>query len=107
MAPFGRAFLALAALFLSADVVRAAGVEDANAAVLAARDGKYDDAIRLFTNAINGDNLNLKARAQAYAYRGHRKATSSDYDGAQDDLNRSVALNSDYADDSYAYRGYF
>src|ERR1700688_321407 len=106
MAPFGRAFLALAALFLSADVVRAAGVEDANAAVLAARDGKYDDAIRLFTNAINSDNLNLKARAQAYAYRGIAKATTSDYDGAQDDLNRSVALNSDYAADSYAYRVY-
>ena len=104
---FGRVFLALVALFLSADMVRAAGVEDANAAVLAARDGKYDDAIRLFTNAINSDNLNLKSRAQAYAYRGIAKATTGDYDGAQEDLNRSVALNSDYAADSYAYRGYF
>ncbi len=103
----GRAFLALVALILPADVVRAAGVEDANAAVLAARDGKYDDAIRLFTNAINSDALNLKSRAQAYAYRGIAKATTSDYDGAQEDLNRSVALHSDYAADSYAYRGYF
>ena len=107
MPPFGRAFLVLAALTLSADMVRAAGVEDANAAVLAARDGKYDDAIRLFTNAINSDNLSLKSRAQAYAYRGIAKATTSDYEGATDDLNRSVALNSDYAADSYAYRGYF
>jgi lipoprotein NlpI len=104
---FGRAFLALAALFLSADMTRAAGGDDANAAVLAARDGKYDDAIRLFTNAINGDDLNLKSRAQAYAYRGIAKATTDDYDGATEDLNRSVALNSDYAADSYAYRGYF
>jgi lipoprotein NlpI len=102
-----RAFLALVALILSADMVRAAGVEDANAAVVAARDGKYDDAIRLFTNAINSDDLNLKSRAQAYAYRGIAKATTGDYDGATDDLNRSVALNSDYASDSYAYRGYF
>src|SRR5258707_7348346 len=107
MPAFGRPFLAMAAVILSADVVRAAGVEDANAAVLAARDGKYDDAIRLFTNAINGDDLNLKSRAQAYAYRGIAKATTGDYDGATDDLNRSVALNSDYAADSYAYRGYF
>ena len=107
MLAFGRAFLALAALFLSADMVRAAGIEDANAAVLAARNGKYDDAIRLFTNAINGDDLNLTGRAQAYAYRGIAKATTGDYDGATDDLNRSVALNSDYAADSYAYRGYF
>jgi lipoprotein NlpI len=107
MSAFGRVFLALAALFLSADMVRAAGAEDANAAVLAARDGKYDDAIRLFTNAINGDDLNLKSRAQAYAYRAIAKATTGDYDGATDDLNRSVALNSDYAADSYAYRGYF
>src|SRR5258707_7337922 len=107
MPHFGRAFLALAALFLSADMVRAAAVEDAIAAVLAARDGKYEDAIRLFTNAINSDNLSLKSRAQAYAYRGIAKATTGDYDGATDDLNRSVALNSDYAADSYAYRGYF
>jgi lipoprotein NlpI len=107
MPAIGRAFLALAALILSADMVRAAGVEDANAAVLAARDGKYDDAIRLFTNAVNSDDLNLKSRAQAYAYRGIAKATTGDYDGATDDLNRSVALNSDYAADSYAYRGYF
>ena len=59
-----RAFLVMAALTLSADMVRAAAVEDANAAVLAARDGKYDDAIRLFTNAINSDNLSLKSRAR-------------------------------------------
>lgn len=107
MPHFARAFLALVAVILSADMVRAAGVEDANAAVLAARDGKYDDAIRLFTNAINSDDLNLKSRAQAYAYRGIAKATAGDYDGATEDLNRSVALNSDYAADSFAYRGYF
>src|SRR5438128_10998419 len=107
MPHFGRAFLVMAALTLSADMVRAAGVEDANAAVLAARSGKYDDAIRLFTNAINGDDLNLTGRAQAYAYRGIAKATTGDYDGATDDLNRAVVLNSDYAADSYAYRGYF
>src|SRR3954451_19102466 len=102
MPAIGRAFLALAALFLSADMVRAAGVDDANAAVLAARNGKYGDAIRLFTNAVNSDDLTLKSRAQAYAYRAVPNAPTRDHAGPQDDLTRSVPLNSDYAADSYA-----
>lgn len=102
-----RAILALAAVFLSADMVRAAGIEDANAAVTAARSGKYEESIRLFSSAINSDELNLIGRAQAYSYRGIAKATTGDYDGAQDDFNRSVALDSAYAPDAYAYRGYF
>jgi lipoprotein NlpI len=106
MCVFARAVLASAVLFLSADMVRAAGIEDANAAVVAARNGKYDDAIRLFTSAINSDELNLTGRAQAYAYRGIAKATMSDYDGAQEDLNFSVALDSPYNADALAYRGY-
>src|SRR5882724_13046025 len=93
-----RAFLVMAALTLSADMVRAAGIEDANAAVLAARDGKYEDAIRLFTSAINSDELNIIGRAQAYAYRGIAEATTGDYQGAKLDLNLSVALDSDYND---------
>lgn len=85
----------------------AAGIDDANNAVLAARAGKYDDAIRLFTSALNGDELNLTGRAQAFSYRGIAKATTGDYDGAREDLNFAVALQSDYAADAYAYRGYF
>jgi lipoprotein NlpI len=102
----GKAFLAIALTLASFGPVRATGLDDANAAVLAARDGKYDDAIQLFTNAINSDELNLKARAQAYAYRGIAKATLGDYDAAQEDLNFSVALDSDYNADAYAFRGY-
>jgi lipoprotein NlpI len=104
---FARTFLALAALLLPADAARAAGIDDANAAVMAARSGKYDDAIRLFTSAINSDELNLTGRAQAYAYRGIAKATLGDYDAAQEDLNFAVALDSPYAADAYAYRGFF
>jgi lipoprotein NlpI len=100
-------FLALAGLFLAMDGANAAAVDDANAAVLAARDGKYDDAIKLFTNAINSDELNLSGRAQAYAYRGIAEATTGDYEHAQFDLNSSVALDSDYNGDAYAFRGYF
>lgn len=85
----------------------AAGIDDANNAVLAARGGKYDDAIRLFTDALNGDDLSISGRAQAFAYRGVAKATTGDYDGAQEDLNYSVALQSPYDADAYAYRGYF
>jgi lipoprotein NlpI len=101
----GTAFLALA-LILFAASAQAAGVEDANAGVVAARAGKYDDAIELFTKAINSDELNLTGRAQAYAYRGVAKATLGDYDGAAEDLNFAVALDSPYNADAYAFRGY-
>jgi lipoprotein NlpI len=98
--------LALIAALLSPALVLAAGADDANRAVVAARNGRYDEAIELFTRAINSDELGLKNRAQAYAYRGIAKATTGDYDGAQLDLNSSVALDSDFAADAYAYRGY-
>ena len=98
---------ALILLLSPADIARAAGIDDANSAVIAARNGKYDDAIRLFGSAINSDELNLTGRAQAYAYRGIAKATIGDYAGAQEDLDFAVALQSDYAADAYAYRGYF
>ena len=102
-----RLVLPVLAVLVCAGGALAAGIDDANNAVLAARAGKYDDAIRLFTNALNGDDLNLSGRAQAFAYRGVAKATTGDYDGAQEDLNYSVALQSPYDADAYAYRGYF
>ena len=106
MRSFSRTLLSLALLFLSTDMVRAAGIDDANAAVIAARNGKYDDAIHLFTSAILSDELNLTGRAQAYSYRGIAKATVGDYDGAQEDLDFSVALDSPFNADALAYRGY-
>ncbi len=102
-----RIALPIVAALLSTNVLQAAGIDDANSAVIAARDGKYEDAIRLFSRALNGDDLNLSSRAQAYAYRGIAKATIGDYDGAQEDLDSSIALQSDYAPEAYAYRGYF
>jgi lipoprotein NlpI len=98
--------LALVGVVLSPLAVLAAGADDANRAVVAARNGQYDEAIELFTRAINSDELGLKNRAQAYAYRGIAKATTGDYEGAQLDLNSSVALDSDFNADAYAYRGY-
>jgi lipoprotein NlpI len=106
MRGFVKATLTLALLLLPAEMASAGGIDDANAAVKAARDGKYDDAIRLFTSAINSDELNLTGRAQAYAYRGIAKATVGDYDAAAEDLNFSVALDSPYNADAYAFRGY-
>lgn len=100
-------FLALSTVLLASGDVRASAVDDANAAVIAARDGKYEDAIQLFTNAINSDELSLIGRAQAYSYRGIAKATVGDYEGAERDMDFAVALDSDYNDNSYAFRGYF
>src|SRR5262245_3331339 len=98
--------IALTFLLLSPEAVRAAAADDANRAVVAARNGQYDEAIDLFTRAINSDELGLTNRARAFAYRGIAKATTGDYDGAQLDLNSAIALNSDFNADAYAYRGY-
>ncbi|HEX3486797.1 MAG TPA: hypothetical protein VHT51_17215 [Micropepsaceae bacterium] len=102
----GKAFLALALAVSFAEAAYAGAIEDANGGVLAARDGKYDDAIRLFTSAINSNELNSTGKAQAYAYRGIAKATLGDYSAAQEDLNFSVALDTPYNADAYAFRGY-
>jgi lipoprotein NlpI len=106
MRAFGKTFVALMWIAAPFGSAAADGLEDANAAVKAAREGKYDDAIRLFTSAVNSDDLNLKGRAQAFAYRGIAKATLGDYEAAQEDLNFSVALDTEYNADAYAFRGY-
>lgn len=98
--------LALIGLALLPGPVFADASEDANAAVTAAKNGQYEEAIELFTRAINSDELGLANRARAFGYRGIAKATTGDYDGAQLDLNSSVALDSDFNADAYAYRGY-
>jgi lipoprotein NlpI len=102
----GGILVAMALMASSLAAAQSSGLDAANAAVKAARDGKYDDAIRLFTNAINTDDLNTKGRAQAFAYRGIAKATLGDYDAAQEDLNFAVALDTEYNADAYAFRGY-
>jgi lipoprotein NlpI len=107
MAAFRGMAIAVLSTLLTASAAQATGIDDANSGVMAARDGRYEEAIELFTRAINGDDLNLKGRAQAFAYRGIAKATIGDYEGAQDDLNFAVVLDSDYNADAYAFRGYF
>lgn len=83
----------------------ASGVDEANAAVLAARDGKYDDAIRLFGAALAVGDLSDRGRAQALSYRGLAQASKGDYQAALADLDRAVALGSAYEADAYSYRG--
>ena len=100
-------YLTVGALMLTADVASGAAADDANAGVASARAGKYDEAISHFTTAINSDELSLNGRAQAFAYRGIAKAATADYDGAQEDLNFSVALDSPYNADALAFRGFF
>ena len=97
-------FLALAALLAATVPALSTGVEDANNAVIAARSGQYEEAIRLFTSAINSDELNLKSRARP-AIAASPKATAV-IGGAVLDLNYAVALNSDYDGDAYGFRGY-
>ncbi|MSP95244.1 MAG: hypothetical protein EXR00_08230 [Alphaproteobacteria bacterium] len=107
MALSAKCFLVASGVLLATVSAYAAAVDDANSAVRAARDGKYEEAIELFTSAINTDELNLKGRAQAYAYRGIAKAAIGNYESANEDLNSAVVLDSEYSADAYAYRGYF
>jgi lipoprotein NlpI len=94
-------------LLTIARAASADGIEDANNAVRAAQGGKYDQAIALFTQAIDSDELNLTGRAQAFAYRGIARAATADYTGAKEDLDLAVALDTGYNPEAYAYRGYF
>jgi lipoprotein NlpI len=98
--------LTFVGLLLSPEGARAAAADDANKAVVAARAGNYEEAIELFTRAINSDELGITNRARAFSYRGIAKATTGDYEGAQLDLNSAIALDSDFNADAYAYRGY-
>ena len=102
-----RLFTALfAALVVGAAGAEAAAVDDANAAVLAAKDGHYDDAIRLFTDALETNEMADRGRAQAFSYRGISLAAIGNYPAALRDLDSAVALNSPYQADAYSYRGF-
>ena len=86
------AFLVLA--ILAAGEAKAAAVDEANAAVLAAKAGDYDDAIRLFTDVLGRSDMADRGRAQAFAYRGISLAATGNYPAALRDLDSAVALNS-------------
>jgi len=103
-----RKLLTIAALTLplATGNALADSIQDANDAVRAAQAGHYDDAVRLFSSAINSDELTATGKAQAFAYRGIARAATGDYEGAKLDLNSSAALDSDYKGDAYAFRGY-
>ena len=96
----------VAAFVLAASGSKAAAIDDANAAVLAADAGNYDDAIRHFTDALGSNELADRSRAQAFAYRGLSLAAKGNYAAALRDLDSAVALHSPYDSDAYSYRGF-
>lgn len=93
-------------LVFAAVPARSAAVDDANAAVLAAKVGHYDDAVLLFSKALRSGELSDRGRAQALSYRGISRAAKGDYAAALEDLDSAVALNSAYGADAYSYRGF-
>ena len=105
-----RAIAARLALFLglafSAPALAATvAVEDANAGVLAMRAGNYDEAIRLFTSALDHGQFNAYGRGQAYSYRGLAHGGKGDLDAALADLDLAVDQGNDYARRAYSFRG--
>ncbi len=96
----------LAAVVLGASGAKAAAIDDADAGVLAADAGHFDDAIRHFTDALQTNEMSDRSRAQAFAYRGISFAAKGNYTAALRDLDNAVALNSPYGADAYSYRGF-
>lgn len=62
--------------------------------------GQHQEAIRLFTKAIEL----MPDFAQAYTYRGSAKFDTGDWDGAYDDYTRAIEIDPTYAE-PYDFRG--
>lgn len=84
-------------LVLSAPA-HAGGVEDGNAGLDALNAGQYDEAIRLFTRALQPGRLKPQDREFAYFNRGKAYAAKGDLAHAAGDLKQAVRLSPDDAD---------
>jgi tetratricopeptide (TPR) repeat protein len=94
--------LALAACLCLAAPAAAAGPKELiTAGNQAAQAGRYDQAIRLYTRAIESGGLSDQNLAVAYANRGSAKDDSGRTDQAVKDFNRALELDPDHAEAYY------
>ncbi|MEW6264366.1 MAG: tetratricopeptide repeat protein [Thermodesulfobacteriota bacterium] len=74
-------------------------LNDYTAGVQAARNNKHDEAVRLFTQAIESGKLDEYHLVRAYTRRGHEYLVGKDDpDKALDDYNAALNLNPQYAE---------
>jgi tetratricopeptide (TPR) repeat protein len=102
--PFGALALTLAlaaALCLVAPTAAAGPKELITSGNHAAQAGRYDQAIRLYTRAIESGGLSDQNLAVAYANRGSAKDDSGRTDQAVKDFNRALELDPDHAEAYY------
>jgi tetratricopeptide (TPR) repeat protein len=104
-------FVVILLMSSAAIPARAGSVEDSDAALAAAKTGRYDEAIQLFTRALNYGDLTEAGQAQdlfnrglAYAHRGDDAGNKADYDRAISDFTRAGELNPAIANFAIAER---
>jgi tetratricopeptide (TPR) repeat protein len=78
----------------------AGGIEDFNAAFTAKNRGDYDEAIRLYTQAIASGDLSQENLSIAYNNRGNTWQKKGDSDRAMEDYDKAIKID---RNDAYAY----
>ena len=93
------------AVFLAAapiGIACAAGLDDANAGLAAARRGEFDEAIRLFSAALAAGDLSPGNVMLAHHNRGNAYQDKGDYPRAIADYTTAIRMKPDYAEAFYA-----
>lgn len=80
-----------------ATLATAAGLDDAKAGEAAAHRGDYDEAIRLYTRALQSGKLSVEDRAINFSHRGIAWKQKLDLNRAIADYNEAIRLNPNYA----------
>src|SRR5688500_9281508 len=80
-------------LALAPGVVTAAAIDDVNAGLTAFQRGENAEAVRLFSRAIDANELTGVNLATAHANRGLARSAAGDLQNALADFDRALALN--------------
>jgi lipoprotein NlpI len=99
-----RRFLTFLLVVGQIGAARAAGLDDANAGLIAAQRGEYDEAIRLFSAALASGDLSPGNTIIAHHNRGNTYQDKGDYARAIAEYNVAIRLNPAYSE-AYFSRG--
>src|SRR6266852_7996595 len=89
---------------LTFSIVAKAAFKDVDAGLEALKRADYEEAVRLFTLAVETPGLSIDARTSAYVYRGNAYTLKGMYDRAIVDYSSAIRLKPDNAD-AYRDRG--
>jgi tetratricopeptide (TPR) repeat protein len=97
-------FLLFALMVCLTSPAWAGGLDDAKAGLAAAKGGDYDEAIRLYTKAIESGELSREDLSITYYDRGIAWVKKGDYDKAIADWTKAIEIDPKYAE-AYYNRG--